>query len=88
MPQYFPNIQTKVITNTTFTTPQGLSELFMKNTGASNATFTGNVTGSDPVTLAKGESFSLGYLGTVRAPITINATGTIVEISMTLNVEL
>ena len=80
----FANIFTKVVTNTTYTTEQNCGEIFMKNTGAVAATFTGNVTGSVPVTLGVGETFAFGYIGLPRQSFTIDATGTIVEVSMSM----
>lgn len=80
----FANIFTKVVTNTTYTTPENCGEVFMKNTGAAAASFTGNVTGSQAVTLGVGETFAFGYIGLPRQPFTIDATGTIVEVSMSM----
>ncbi len=80
----FANIFTKVVTNDIYVTEENCGEIFMKCTGATNAQFKGNSTGSEYVTLAVGESFAFGYVGLPRQSFTINATGTTVEVSMSL----
>jgi hypothetical protein len=80
----FANIFTKVVTNTIYTTEENCGEVFMKNTGATNALFRGNVTNSEWVSLGAGEAYAFGYIGLPRQPFEIDATGTIVEVSMSL----
>lgn len=82
----FANVYTKVVTNTTYTTEENCGEVFMKNTGAANASFKGNTITplSEWVTLGVGETFAFGYIGLPRKQIEIDATGTIVEVSMSM----
>ena len=80
----FAGTLTVVVTNTTYTTPEGAGEIFMKNTGIADAQFKGSAGDSEFVTLAKGESFSYGYIDSVRLPITIDATGTVVQVSISI----
>ena len=80
----FANIFTKVVTNTTYTTENNCGEIFMKNTGAVSARFKGNITGSDWVSLGVGEAYAFGYIGLPRVPFEIDATGTVVEVSMSM----
>lgn len=80
----FANIFTKVLTNEEFDTPENCGEVFMLNTGAADAKFKGNFTGSVDVTLQKGTSFAFGYIGLPRQSFHINALGTVVEVSMSM----
>lgn len=82
--QDFANIFTKVVTNDVYVTEQNCGEVFMKNTGGAPAKFKGNVTGSEYVTLGAGEAYAFGYIGLPRQPFEIDATGTVVEVSMSL----
>ena len=88
-----PNNRSGIITRTltgSFTTPDGASEIFLNNRGAATATFTGSDVvpdsgaASTAIQLAAGEKFAFGYIGKGRKSITIDATGTTVDISITL----
>jgi hypothetical protein len=80
----FPNLLTKVVTNTTYTTPEGCGEIFLQNTGGANAKYKGNYTGSEWVTLLPTKTYQLNYPLLARLPIDIDATGTVVEVSVSL----
>jgi hypothetical protein len=74
---------TVTITNAVFVTPSGMTEIFMNNIGLTDATFTGSATGSTAVVLKPNSPFAYGYVGRGRRSISIDATGTSVEVSMT-----
>jgi hypothetical protein len=84
-------IFTTTISATTFTVPDGATEIFMNNIGTGDATWIGNSvlyngatpTPSTVITLPKGQSFSYGYIGRPRNGFVIDASATIVELSIT-----
>lgn len=80
----FANILTKVISNTTYVTEENCGEIFLLNTGGAAGSFTGSSDGSVPVTLPAGAAFAFGYIGLPRRPFLIDATGTVIEVSMSL----
>lgn len=80
----FANIFTKVVTNTTYITEENCGEVFMLNTGAAAGRFKGNYTSSEWVTIPVGGAFAFGYIGLPRNKFEIDATGTIIEVSMSL----
>ena len=80
----FAGTLTVVVDNAEFDTPEGAGEIFMKNVGAAPATFRGSAEGSVDVTLAVGEKFAYGYIASIRNPIHIDATGTKVELSISI----
>jgi hypothetical protein len=90
MSDLFAPLLTKLISNTIYDTPEGACEVYLKNTGGSNAIITGNATGSEAVILASGEVLELRslvngrFIGNGRRSINVDATGTTVRVMITL----
>ena len=80
------NIFTHTINNTTFNIQVGAIFIALKNTGGANATYTGDSSsGGQPstaVTLGIAETFTFAMSGNSYPEVTINATGTIVEVTV------
>lgn len=80
---------TKKVDNAIFVIPSKFQQCFINNTGGASATFTGNKrnpdTGavSEAITIPSQKSFSFPYIGNVYEGITIDATGTVVELIIT-----
>jgi hypothetical protein len=73
-----------VLTSDSIVLQEGAKQIYLKNTGAANATWTGDKSNgtqpSTPVTLGVAETFEFGETGAGYKQITIDATSTTVEI--------
>jgi len=76
---------TTTLNNEVFVLPQGALTIDLNCTGASSGTFIGNSSrggkSSTTVALATGVAYSFGNLGKPFPSLTINATGTIIEVT-------
>ncbi len=76
---------TYTLTAGTITLQEGARSIYLKNTGAAAATFTGDKTNgvqpSTPVTLGVAEDFEFDPTGQGYKAIEIDATSTVVEIT-------
>ena len=70
-----------------YTIPDGVTEIFIENTGAAPCSWVGNQSSlgvpSAPISLGAGEAFAYGYIGRGRKGFTIDARGTTVQLSLT-----
>lgn len=74
---------TKVISNGSYTIVAGAKTIHIKNTGNANGYWTGDITGSDAVSLSAGQSygFPITDMETFNEVI-IDASATTIEISI------
>lgn len=79
------SVFTATLNNEVFIVPEGARTIDLNNVGGAGGTFTGNASrgGKSPsaVTLASGVAYSFGNVGKPYPAITIDATGTQIEIT-------